>query len=72
MIRFQICIFDILNTAMEKIGKSLNTTAMAYTDAMKKLKTGNGNLIGRVEKLKVMGVKAKKNLPAVNEEEEEN
>ena len=57
---------------MEKIGKSLNTTAMAYTDAMKKLKTGNGNLIGRVEKLKVMGVKAKKNLPAVNEEEEEN
>lgn len=56
---------------MEKIGKSLNTTAMAYTDAMKKLKTGNGNLIGRVEKLKVMGVKAKKNLPAVNEEEEE-
>lgn len=57
---------------MERIGKSLNTTAMAYTDAMKKLKTGNGNLIGRVEKLKVMGVKAKKNLPAVNEEEEEN
>jgi len=57
---------------MEKIGKSLNTTAMAYTDAMKKLKTGNGNLIGRVEKLKVMGVKAKKNLPAVNEEKEEN
>ena len=57
---------------MEKIGKSLNTTAMAYTDAMKKLKTGNGNLIGRVEKLKVMGVKAKKNLPAVNEEEQEN
>ena len=57
---------------MEKIGKSLNTTAMDYTDAMKKLKTGNGNLIGRVEKLKVMGVKAKKNLPAVNEEEEEN
>lgn len=57
---------------MEKIGKSLNTTAMAYTDAMKKLKTGNGNLIGRVEKLKVMGVKAKKNLPAVNEEEEGN
>lgn len=57
---------------MEKIGKSLNTTALAYTDAMKKLKTGNGNLIGRVEKLKVMGVKAKKNLPAVNEEEEEN
>ena len=39
---------------------------------MKKLKTGNGNLIGRVEKLKVMGVKAKKNLPAVNEAEEEN
>ena len=57
---------------MEKIGKSLNTTAMAYTDAMKKLKTGIGILIGRVEKLNVMGVKANKNLPAVYEAEEEN
>ena len=65
-------LYDKFAGFVDDMGKSLNTTAMAYTDAMKKLKTGNGNLIGRVEKLKVMGVKAKKNLPAVNEEEEEN
>lgn len=54
---------------MEKIGKSLGTVNTTYTEAMKKLKTGSGNLIGRVEKLKSMGVKAKKNLPAAGSDE---
>ncbi len=57
--------------SMDSVGKSLATTTAAYTDAMKKLKTGSGNLIGRVEKLRVMGVKAKKNLPAPVDEEPE-
>ncbi len=56
---------------MTKIGRSLDSTATAYTEAMKKLKTGTGNLVGRVERLKVMGVKAKKNLPTPREEESE-
>jgi len=34
-----------------------------YKDTMKKISEGRGNLIGRVEKLKALGVKVKKNLP---------
>ena len=41
---------------MEKIGKALGTANTTYGEAMKKLKNGTGNLIGRVEKLKGMGV----------------
>ena len=61
---------ETLNKRFEtnlRLSSLINKGALA-----EKLKTGNGNLIGRVEKLKVMGVKAKKNLPAVNEAEEEN
>lgn len=54
---------------MEKIGKALGTANTTYGEAMKKLKNGTGNLIGRVEKLKGMGVKAKKNLPATTDDE---
>lgn len=55
---------------MEKIGKALGTANTTYTEAMKKLKTGPGNLIGRVDKLKTMGVKAKKNLPLTTDSDE--
>ena len=55
---------------MEKIGKALGTANTTYGEAMKKLKTGTGNLIGRVEKLKGMGVKAKKNLPTTTADNE--
>lgn len=55
---------------MEKIGKALGTANTTYGEAMKKLKNGTGNLIGRVEKLKGMGVKAKKNLPATTGDDE--
>ena len=48
---------------LEKIGKSIDNSQKQYDDAMKKLKTGSGNLIGRVEKLKDMGAKATKLLP---------
>ena len=55
---------------MEKIGKALGTANTTYGEAMKKLKNGTGNLIGRVEKLKGMGVKAKKNLPVTTGDDE--
>ena len=57
---------------MEKIGKALGTANTTYGEAMKKLKTGTGNLIGRVEKLKGMGVKAKKNLPTTTADDNQN
>lgn len=58
---------------LEKINKGITNAKSAYDGAVNKLKTGSGNLVGRVEKLKVLGAKTTKNLPAsFNEEEDEN
>lgn len=48
---------------LERIGKQLNTTQKSYDEAHKKLSSGSGNLIGRIEKLKVLGAKASKSIP---------
>ena len=48
---------------LEGIGKGLDSTRKSYDQAMNKLQTGSGNLIGRVEKLKKLGAKATKELP---------
>lgn len=47
---------------MENIGKKQTDAAKAYDEAMKKLHTGPGNLLGSTEKLRKMGAKAKKQL----------
>ena len=44
---------------MENIGKHINLTQKAHDDAFKKLQYGNGNLIGKVEKIKKLGAKTK-------------
>lgn len=49
---------------LDKIDRGLVTAKTAYDGAVNKLKTGTGNLVGRVEKLKVLGAKTTKNLPA--------
>ena len=46
------------------IGKNINAATRNYDKAMGQLKTGKGNLIGRTEKLRELGVKASKNLPS--------
>ncbi len=46
---------------MENIGKHLTLTQKAHDDAFKKLQYGNGNLIGKVEKIKKLGAKTKAN-----------
>ena len=48
---------------LEKIEKGLNTSKTAYDSAINKLKTGSGNLITRVEKIRTLGAKTKKQLP---------
>jgi DNA recombination protein RmuC len=48
---------------LEKIGKGINTLHESYDEAMKKLQTGSGNLINKVESIKKLGVKTSKNLP---------
>lgn len=47
---------------MENIGKKQADATKAYDEAMKKLHTGPGNLLGSTEKLRKMGAKAKKQL----------
>jgi DNA recombination protein RmuC len=44
---------------MDKIGKHIDLTQKAHEDAFKKLQYGNGNLIGKVEKIKKLGAKTK-------------
>lgn len=44
--------------SLDDIGSYLDKSQIAFSTAMKQLKTGNGNLIGQVEKLKKLGVKA--------------
>ncbi len=45
------------------VGNSIEKSRNSYDEAMKKLKNGSGNLIGRVETLRKLGAKAKKRLP---------
>lgn len=53
--------FVNLTDDLLKIGRQIGTVQGSYDVAMKKL-TGKGNLINRVEKLKILGAKASKQL----------
>jgi DNA recombination protein RmuC len=48
---------------LQKIGRKIDDAKDSYEEALKKLSDGRGNLIGRVEKLRFLGIKAKKKLP---------
>ena len=56
---------------LDKIDRGLITAKTAYDGAVNKLKSGTGNIVGRVEKLKVLGAKTTKNLPASFTEDED-
>ena len=47
---------------LDKIENQLDTTKEGFSDVRKKLQTGPGNLIGRAEKLKALGVKSNKEI----------
>lgn len=47
---------------LEKVGSSLQTLDNRYQDAMKKLSSGRGNLVSRVEKFREMGVQTSKRI----------
>ena len=49
---------------LENVGHKIQAADNAYNEAMKKLSTGRGNLLTKASKLKNMGVKAAKSLPA--------
>jgi DNA recombination protein RmuC len=50
-------------TDMEVLGESLRKSDQHYTNAMKKLADGRGNLIRQVEMLKKLGLRTTKSLP---------
>jgi len=64
--------FVVLAERLVKLGKKIDDARDVYEETIKKLSTGKGNLINRVSKLKVLGVKAKKSLPLEMEPEGEN
>jgi DNA recombination protein RmuC len=50
-------------TDMEMVGESIRKTDQNYTNAMKKLVDGRGNLIRQVEMLKKLGLRTNKSIP---------
>jgi DNA recombination protein RmuC len=48
---------------LEAVGKGLHNADQSYTNAMKKLSEGRGNLIRQVEMLKELGIRTSKSLP---------
>ncbi|ACU08478.1 DNA recombination protein RmuC [Flavobacteriaceae bacterium 3519-10] len=56
--KFEGFVSDLLN-----VGKKMEGAKQDYESAMKKLSTGNGNLVKATEKLRQLGVKPKKQLP---------
>jgi DNA recombination protein RmuC len=48
---------------LERIGSQLDTVKKSYDEAHKKLSSGSGNIIGKVEKLKELGARTAKSLP---------
>ena len=55
--------FQGLITDLVKVGKKMDDAKNDYAFAMNKLSEGNGNLIRRVENIKKLGAKTKKQLP---------
>ena len=47
---------------MLQVGKTLESSMSAYDAAMNKLKEGKGNLIGRADKMRKLGLTNKKNI----------
>lgn len=55
--------FEGFVSDLEKVGKKMDEAKTEYHGAMNKLTHGQGNIVIRIEKLKIMGAKAKKSIP---------
>ncbi len=53
---------------LSNVGTNLDRAQKSYNEAFNQLKEGRGNLIGQAEKLRELGVKAKKQLPSSTED----
>lgn len=57
-----------LAESLTDLGRSLDGTTKKYDDIMGKLQNGRGNLMTRVEKLRKLGARTSKSLPAAEQE----
>ena len=55
---------------LTKIGDQISKTQESYEKALNKLSTGKGNLLRRVEVMKKLGLKPKKKIPLIGEDDE--
>lgn len=55
--------FRVFSEELVAVGTGIDKARSAYGDAMSKLTTGRGNIVGRFEHLKTLGVRASKPLP---------
>ena len=62
-----VLIYEAVADAQKKLGG----TSEALDTAMKRLKDGKGNLFGQADKIRILGAKVSKSLPAEFEEEED-
>ncbi len=55
--------FVLLMEDLVQVGKKIDETQKAYRDSMNKISEGRGNLIRRVEQIRELGARTKKQLP---------
>lgn len=55
--------FALLVESLDDVGKKIESTQASYDTARKRLSEGRGNLLRRVDKLKKLGAKSKKEMP---------
>ncbi len=55
--------FVLFINNLKEIGSHIHAADHSYDEAMKQLSEGKGNIVGRIEYLKELGVKVKKSLP---------
>lgn len=58
--------FAMVLESLEDVGANLKATQKSYNTAINRLSEGNDNVLKQVEKLKTLGAKAKKTLPAAD------
>jgi DNA recombination protein RmuC len=55
--------FVLLEQELSGVGDALEKAVRSHENAIKRIGSGKGNLIGRVDKLRRLGADAKKQLP---------
>jgi DNA recombination protein RmuC len=56
--------FSRVGESLEDLGKQLQKASSSYDETLKRFSTGRGNMVSRVEKLKQLGARTSKQLPA--------